>query len=90
MLRAVTRDDLTALLREVLTSHCDADLPLTADTALVGDLGLDSVDVMAIVADLEDALDIRIDNREVLRIATFGELVVALERKLRREERASG
>ncbi len=93
MLRDVTRDALTALVREVLTSHTDADSPLTADTQLVGDLGLDSVDVMAIVADLEDQLDVRIDNREVLSIETFGELVRALERKLAalgREARAAG
>lgn len=58
---------------------------LNEKTELVADLGIDSLGVMEIVADIEDKLDLTIDDAELQGVTTLGDVVAALEERLRKE-----
>lgn len=46
------------------------------------DLGMDSLDALSMIGDLEDEYGIKIPNAEVLQIKTVGEAVAALQKRL--------
>lgn len=48
------------------------------------DLGMDSLDAMALINELEVAYEIRIPNDEILKIRTIGQAVSAMEANLHR------
>jgi acyl carrier protein len=73
---------LFADIRELLISGYDADSHLITHTAtLGGDLGLDSIDIVDFIMDLEDAYDIQITDREFDGAKTLGDLAALLEKK---------
>jgi acyl carrier protein len=73
---------LFADIRELLISGYDADSHLITHTAtLGGDLGLDSIDIVDFIMDLEDAYDIQITDREFDGAKTLGDLAALLEEK---------
>jgi acyl carrier protein len=52
---------------------------VTADTDLVGDLGLDSLQVMELLMEMEDAFDISIPVNVMADVRTVGELAGAVQ-----------
>ncbi len=56
----------------------EAGVKLTRDTDLIADLEVDSVAVLDIVMDIEDAYDISIPVNTISEIRTIGELVDAI------------
>ena len=48
---------------------------ITMDTTFVDDLGADSLDVFQIIMGIEETFDIEIDNEEVEKIVTVGDVV---------------
>jgi acyl carrier protein len=53
--------------------------PVTGDTDLVADLGLDSLQVMELLMELEDAFDISIPVNVMADVRTVGELAAAVQ-----------
>ena len=51
------------------------ELPLTPATHLVNDAGIDSPRMIDIVLEVEDRFGIVVDDEEVQKVRTFGELV---------------
>ncbi len=69
-------------IREILISGYDADPELVVSEAtLGGDLGLDSIDIVDFIMDLEDAYAIQITDADFDRAKTLGELAALLEEK---------
>ncbi|MDD3650131.1 acyl carrier protein [Immundisolibacter sp.] len=52
---------------------------VTGDTDLVADLGLDSLQVMELLMELEDAFDISIPVNVMADVRTVGELAAAVQ-----------
>ena len=82
-----THDDVFAAVRNVILEHTDSNADLTENTELVGDLGIDSLGVMEVVADIEDKFDMTIADSDLRDVATLGDVVKAIELRLRQEGR---
>lgn len=66
--------------REIIDEHlCPTD-PYTVDSLLDEDLGADSLDKVQLVMKFEDALDIEVEDAEIDKIKTVGQLVALVER----------
>lgn len=52
---------------------------MTSDTTLVGDMGLNSLDVVNIVVEFEDEFDIEIPDRIIKDFQTVGSIMNYLE-----------
>ena len=46
------------------------------------DLGMDSLDALALISDLEEEYKIKIPNQEVLKIRTVGQAVESLHKRI--------
>ena len=72
--------DIFAKLTEVLADHTGRDASeFTRDTTFES-LGIDSLDTVEMVMDLEEELDVELELEE--KVATIGELVDFIESKL--------
>jgi acyl carrier protein len=52
-------------------------------------LGLDSVDVVSVVSQIERKLQMRLSHEELLKIVTVGDLLNLIETKVRAQSRAA-
>ena len=55
---------------------------ISEKTSLVNDLGIESLDVVNIVIDMEDHFHIQIDNDAIRRMSTVGNCIDLIEEKL--------
>lgn len=77
-----SRDDVINQVRAIILAHLERDAAITLETKLVADLGIDSIGVMEVVADLEDAFGLTIADKEIRNIATFEDVVNAIASRL--------
>lgn len=71
-------------LAAILAEHVDCDASaITMDTTFE-ELGVDSLDTVDMVMELEEALDVELDLDE--KVATVGEMVKQIESKLSEKE----
>ncbi len=68
----------TALL-ELLAQRVPPGVHVSAETRIVGGLGLDSVAILDFIMDIEDRFDISIPLDRVAQVQTIGELSRAIE-----------
>lgn len=75
------RNDLVELLREKATRIAPEVAPeqVTPERD-VTELGMDSMQLMEFVAEIEDALEIRIPERELIQVRTVSHLLLVIER----------
>ncbi|MBR2572607.1 MAG: acyl carrier protein [Clostridia bacterium] len=65
-----------------LQSNADRELPeITEDSHLIGDLGFNSLEMVQMVNDAEQAFDIVIEDDEMPQILTVGDFIALLKRK---------
>jgi acyl carrier protein len=57
------------------------DVPISADTRLVEDLGIDSLDLVSIVLTAQENYGVPIDEDEVAGLRTMADLVLYVERR---------
>ena len=69
---------LQEIIRRFAPKH-RGEVPLTEGTRLVEDAGIDSPRMIDIVLEIEDRLGFTIEDDDVQRVATFGELVALIE-----------
>ncbi|MBQ7345381.1 MAG: acyl carrier protein [Oscillospiraceae bacterium] len=77
---------ITELKRQILRTvqdATDAATPITAETHLIRDLGLSSVETMMMVTDLEDQFGIKIPTRSLRNVQTVSDLTQAVIDALR-------
>ncbi|MFU8813708.1 MAG: acyl carrier protein [Pseudomonadales bacterium] len=75
---AVTEAEITGILAGFLSKP----VPLTGDTDMVADLGLESVQVMEFVMEVEDHYDIALDLESLSHVRTISQLANAVVRSL--------
>ena len=71
--------NIEAQIVELLAHRIPAGIPVSAQTQIVGGLGLDSVAILDFIMDLEDRFDISIPLDRVAEVQTVGELSQAIE-----------
>ena len=54
------------------------------DNSDIYSIGIDSLDLIEMVTDAEDALNVRIDDAELEKVKTVGDVVKAFESKLKK------
>jgi 3-hydroxyacyl-[acyl-carrier-protein] dehydratase len=86
--------DITALHLVVLAVVRDymprpVELALTDEMRLIDDLGYDSLAVAETVFFLEDLLEVRIENKELVQVRTVGELRGFVTRKVEQKRSAA-
>ncbi|MGE0483389.1 MAG: acyl carrier protein [Gammaproteobacteria bacterium] len=74
---AIVRDLVT-----LLTKTLDRPAQMTADTALIGDLGLESIQVIEYLCEVEDHFDLAIDEDTLADVNTVGDLAAVVARLL--------
>ncbi len=77
-------DDTTTAIAETIRSVSARarEAVITPESLLLEDLSLDSLDLVAVVIDLQDRFAVEIDPDEVATLRTVGELAASLERHL--------
>jgi len=82
-----THDQIVSELIRVIQSHVDDGERVDAASELVGDLGIDSLGVMELVADLEDSFSLIINEADLRDVATIGDVATAVETRLQQAGR---
>jgi acyl carrier protein len=72
-------DQIESQIVELLALRVPAGTRLSAQTQIVGGLGLDSVGILDFIMDVEDRFDISIPLDRVAEVQTIGELSRAIE-----------
>ncbi len=77
--------DMTSAIAETIrgVSAKARGAAITPDSLLLEDLALDSLDLVAVVIQLQDQFQVEIDPDDVTNIRTVGELAESLHRHLR-------
>jgi len=71
----MTRAEILAAIAEVAHEHLGHEGALAADARLVEDLGLDSIRLLTLAAEVENRFRIVIEPEQEAGIATVGDLV---------------
>ncbi len=70
-------------VKTILSNQFDVDeAELNEDTRLDDDLGADSLDVVDLMMSLEDTFDVEIQDEDIEKIHTIGDLVTYIEDNL--------
>jgi acyl carrier protein len=75
--------NIEAQIVELLAPRIPAGIQVTAQTQIVGGLGLDSVAILDFIMDVEDRFDISIPLDRVAEVQTIAELSRAIEAQIR-------
>ena len=73
-----TYDETLKVTTEILKKHVDADRAIRPNDHIQNDLGLDSLGVMELVADIEDRFAVTIPNDVLSDISTVEDVAKAL------------
>ena len=67
-------------LIKLLEGSLGKSLVLSKDSTLLGDAGLESIQVIEYLCEVEDAFDVVVDEESLSRVSTFGDLASVVER----------
>lgn len=84
-----SHQSIVAEVTKLLNEHVETPTDVSETTELVADLGIDSLGVMELVADIEDKFEMTIADAELRDITSLGDVVKAIEARLREEGRMS-
>lgn len=73
-----TYDETLSITTEILQKHVDASRTIRPNDHIQNDLGLDSLGVMEVIADVEDRFSVNIPNEALSDIATVEDIAKAL------------
>jgi acyl carrier protein len=85
-----TRETLRADLVALFGHHAQAEAAVTEQSHLVADLGIDSLGVMEVIADIEDKFKISIPDEALREVDTIADVAKAIESKLADQGRLLG
>jgi acyl carrier protein len=84
-----TYDETLQVTTEILKKHVDGDRAIRPNDHIQNDLGLDSLGVMELVADIEDRFSVTIPNDVLTDISTVEDVAKALVKLKAASESAS-
>lgn len=67
-------EKIISIIKRVGEATIDPNLVITGDTDIVADLQFDSIDMVLIVGEIEEAFDISIENDMIQEIRTVNDL----------------
>ncbi|MEQ8231430.1 MAG: acyl carrier protein [Gammaproteobacteria bacterium] len=70
-------------LIELLQNSLEKPRAMDADTALIADLGLESIQVIEYLCEVEDRFDLAIDEDRLADVQTLGDLATVVQQLLR-------
>lgn len=73
--------DIEAKVREALKNHVEGVETLKAEDPL-SSLGLDSLDLVEVVMDIEEAVGIQFEMEEITSFKTLGDVVNCIKQKI--------
>jgi len=73
-------DEMLKQTTDILSKHVDLKRAITPKDHIQNDLGLDSLGVMEVVADIEDRFDVQIPQEMLSTISTVDDMVKALQK----------
>ena len=82
----MTRKEIADICREVVY-ECVPEMegtPLYDDTVINTDTAIDSMGFTLIICRLESRFDIKIPDRQWARLSTFGDVVSAIEKRMKK------
>jgi acyl carrier protein len=89
------RKGIESKVIEVFTKHRQTEVDVELSTRIVADLGIDSLGVMEVLADIEDEYKIgneyklEIPDQALKRIETVGDVITAIVERFERDGRLS-
>lgn len=84
------REKVREELRGILGNHAQDGATVTDKSHLIGDLGIDSLGVMEVLADIEDKFHLSIPDEALRDVSTVESVYKAIEERLAREGRLEG
>jgi acyl carrier protein len=72
--------EFASVLREIMTKISSRDVGEFRSSQSLSELGLDSVSLAEVIVMLEDKYDVSLDQREIERIESFGDLQDLMQR----------
>jgi acyl carrier protein len=88
--RTVSREDILAGIVAVAREHLAFAGPIRAEMRLIDDLRLDSLRLLTLAVEVENRFRVRLDPDEEASIATVGDLIDTVARKLARTTDGEG
>jgi acyl carrier protein len=85
-----TRESIRSDLVKLLQQHTQDGADIAETSHLVGDLGIDSLGVMEILADVEDTFALSIPDDALKDVETVGDVAGAIETRLAADGRLDG
>ncbi len=85
-----TRDAIRTELVTLLGQHIQPGTDITEGSHLVGDLGIDSLGVMEILADIEDKFELSIPEHALKDLETVADVTAAIATRLQADGRLDG
>ncbi len=73
-----TYDETLQITTDILKTHVELDRPIRPNDHIQNDLGLDSLGVMEVVADIEDRFNVTIPTETLSAMATVEDVARAL------------
>ena len=77
-----TSEAVFAKIAAIISTTTDTPVENIQLTSQFRDLGLDSLDALSMISDLEEEYGIKIPNQEILKIKTVGEAVESLGKRI--------
>jgi acyl carrier protein len=68
------------LVRSV--AKIDADVPITPETSLVDDLGVDSLDLVGVILQIQDDFQVSVNEDDLPRLEKLGDLARYVEQRI--------
>jgi acyl carrier protein len=78
----MTGAEILSTVRELLRAQLGYEGPVAPESELAADLGLDSVKLLTLVVELENAFRVALEPEEGETLATVGQVVALIERCL--------
>lgn len=82
----MTAEEILATIRELLREQLGYAGPVAPESELAADLGLDSVKLLTLVVELENAFRVALEPEDGEPLATVGQVVALVERCLSRPQ----
>ncbi len=79
MINPILQSELADSVRAI--ARIPSNVPVTAESRLVEDLGIDSLDLVSIVLTAQETYGVAIDEDDVAELRTMADLVVYVDRR---------
>ncbi|MCF1284881.1 acyl carrier protein [Streptococcus sinensis] len=82
----MSEKEIYAKIVEVIQEHEGADFSVSPELSLKDELGVDSVDLMEFIIDLEDTFAIEIPDEQIDHFKNISDIVIYIHGKLKKQD----